>query len=140
MNIFVDTSAFYSLADGSDRHHTQARALYDQHIGAGRLFTSDLVMAETWLLLRGRLGRHAALQWWSGMRSGIVEIVFTRPADLEAAWLITQRYQDQDLSLVDCVSFALMERLGIAVAFAYDQHFSLYRFGVRSERFFRLLA
>jgi len=140
MSIFVDTSAFYGLADRSDRRHAEAQALYDANAGIERFYTSDLVMAETWLLIRGRLGRRAAVQWWAGMRAGIVEVVPTSDADLEAAWWIVQRYGDQDLSLVDCVSFALMERLGIDAAFAFDHHFSLYRYGARSERAFRLLA
>jgi predicted nucleic acid-binding protein len=140
VNTFVDTSAFYSLADSRDRHHEQAQSLYQAQIGTAQFYTSDLVMAETWLLLRGRLGRRAALQWWDGVRLGIVDIVFARPADLEAAWRIAQRYDDQDLSLVDCVSFAIMERLGIETAFAYDHHFGLYRFGLRSEKAFRLLT
>jgi len=140
MSIFVDTSAFYGLADRSDRRHAEAQALYDAYLGTEGLYTSDLVMAETWLLIRGRLGRRAAVQWWAGMRTGIVEIVPASEADLEAAWWIVQRYGDQDLSLVDCVSFALMERLGIDAAFAFDHHFGLYRYGARSERAFRLLA
>ncbi len=140
MDIFIDTSAFYSLADKKDRHYQQATALYQSNIEKARLYTSDLVMAETWLLLRGRLGRQAALQWWAATRTGIVQVVFARPIDLEAAWRIAQRYDDQDLSLVDCVSFAIMERMGLGMAFAYDQHFSLYRFGTRSEQAFRVLA
>lgn len=140
MSIFVDTSAFYGLADRSDRRHAEAQVLYDANAGFERFYTSDLVMAETWLLIRGRLGRQAAMKWWAGIRTGIVAVVPACEADLEAAWRIAQRYGDQNLSLVDCVSFALMERLGIDVAFAFDHHFGLYRYGARSERAFWLLA
>jgi predicted nucleic acid-binding protein len=140
MDIFVDTSAFYSLADTRDLHHARARAVYEAHITRHRLYTSDLVVAETWSLVRGRLGRRAAMRWWAGMRTGIVTIAFVRLADLEAGWRIGQRYDHGALSLVDCVSFALMERLGIETAFAFDQRFSVYRFGVQSERAFRVLT
>ncbi len=140
MNIFVDTSAFYGLADRNDRHHEQAQELYNAHISSDRLYTSDLVLAETWLLIRGRLGRQPALQWWAGLRSGIVDVRYAHAVDFEAAWRIIQEYADQDFSLVDCLSFALMERLGIETAFAYDHHFEVYRYGARAERHFRLLT
>jgi predicted nucleic acid-binding protein len=140
MNIYVDTSAFYSLADVSDRHHAQSFDLFELHVEDSRLYTSDMVLAETWLLMRGRLGRHAALQWWSNIRSGAVEILFAKPVDLEAAWRIAQQYGDQDLSLIDCVSFAIMERCGLEIAFAYDHHFSMYRFGRQANQSFQLLT
>ena len=36
------------------------------------------------------------------------------------------QYQDKDFPMVDAISFAVMERLGISVAFAFDQHFTQY--------------
>jgi predicted nucleic acid-binding protein len=66
MSIFVDTSAFLGLADRSDFHHGQAQALYEAQAGSERFYTSGLVMAETWLLICGRLGRQAVLHWWAG--------------------------------------------------------------------------
>ena len=40
MSVFVDTSAFYALADESDRNHRRAKAAYEMLIG-DRLSTSD---------------------------------------------------------------------------------------------------
>ena len=53
----------------------------------------------------------------------IVEIVFPRRSDLEAAWQIVQRYDDddQDLSPVDCVSFTPLQHVGIEMALASNQ-------------------
>jgi predicted nucleic acid-binding protein len=59
------------------------------------------------------------------------------PVDLEAAWRIAQAYPDQAFSFVDCLSFALMERLGIEEVFAFDAHFLVYRFGPGRRRGFR---
>ncbi len=36
------------------------------------------------------------------------------------------RYEDKSFSLVDCLSFAVMERLQIPYAFAFDRHFAQY--------------
>jgi len=50
-------------------------------------------------------------------------------ADLEAAWSIGEIFLDQDFSLVDRMSFAVMHRLGIRRATAFDDDFVVYRFG-----------
>ena len=36
---------------------------------------------------------------------------------------IIERYQDKEFSLTDATSFAVMERLGIEAAFAFDADF-----------------
>lgn len=38
-----------------------------------------------------------------------------------SAWL--ERFEDQDFSLADAVSFELMQREGLAEAFAFDKHY-----------------
>jgi predicted nucleic acid-binding protein len=58
------------------------------------------------------------------------------PGDLDAAWRIGEAFPDQDFSIVDRTSFAVMERLGIASVASFDDHFSIYRFGPRRERAF----
>ena len=44
------------------------------------------------------------------------------------AWL--DRFADQAFSLTDAVSFELMKRERIAVAFAFDRHFEAAGFGL----------
>ena len=70
--------------------------------------------------------------WESLERSRIV----LDPVDLEAAWRIAEAFADQTFSFTDCTSFAIMERLGVADAFAFDRHFLIYRFGPRRDRAF----
>jgi len=60
MNIFVDTGAFYALADTSDTHHYSASEYYTLAIKEHQLFTSSFVLIETWLLIRNKLGYDAA--------------------------------------------------------------------------------
>jgi uncharacterized protein len=50
-------------------------------------------------------------------------------ADLEVARKIAEAWNDQDFSIVDCTSFAVMQRLGIRSAASYDADFSVFRFG-----------
>jgi predicted nucleic acid-binding protein len=135
--VFVDTGAWYAIADASDRHHADARRFYLEHAPSRRLITTDLVLAETWTLLSAHLGRTAAVTFWDTLRSTRTPILAIEGVDLEAAWRIVQGFPDQDFSFTDCTSFAVMERLGIDEAFAFDAHFLVYRFGPRRQRAFR---
>lgn len=38
---------------------------------------------------------------------------------------LARKYGDQNLSVIDCLSFAIMQRLGLQVAFTNDWHFRL---------------
>ena len=49
--------------------------------------------------------------------------VYSDAALEEQAEQILARYADQDFSLADAVSFAVMRRRTIAEAFAFDRHF-----------------
>ena len=129
--IFVDTGAFYALADKGDRNHSTARNVFEARGIAGDLITSDYVFVESWCLIRARLGRNAAMQFWDAMQSDVVRTYGVTSKDLSSARAIAASWPDQDFSLVDCTSFALMERLRLDEALAFDSHFRVYRYGAR---------
>jgi predicted nucleic acid-binding protein len=52
-----------------------------------------------------------------------VEVVHVDPTLEAKAWTLLQSRQDQDWSLVDCSSFALMQKRGITEALTTDRHF-----------------
>ncbi|MBC7098762.1 PIN domain-containing protein [Candidatus Bipolaricaulota bacterium] len=139
MKIFVDTSAFYALADEDDRHHHRAKEIYESLIAGEELFTSDYVLVECWFLIGSRLGREAALKFWDGLSTGIVEMIKVEPSDLAQAREILRRFPDQDFSLVDATSFAVMERKGIETAFTFDSDFRVYRFGKGNRGYFKVI-
>lgn len=136
MTVYVDTSAFYAAADRGDRSHERARTLLSS---GDDLLTSDHVLVESWTLLRHRLGRTAAERFWAGIRAGASAIETVGPADLETAWAIGQSFADQDFSLVDRTSFAVMQRLGVLRVTSFDDDFAVFRFGPRRDRAFEVL-
>jgi predicted nucleic acid-binding protein len=60
-------------------------------------------------------------------------------ADLEAAWAIGLLFPDQDFPITDRTSFAVMQRLGIGRAAAFDDDFAVYRFGPDRRRAFEIV-
>lgn len=138
-DLFVDTSGFYAVADRSDAHHEEARALFEARGELGELVTTDHVVVETWMLLRARLSRAAAMRYWDGVMTGVVAVLGVTGAEFALARRIAAGWPDQDFSLVDLTSFAAMERRDIGEALAFDGHFRVYRFGPGRRRAFRVL-
>ncbi|MGH9344618.1 MAG: type II toxin-antitoxin system VapC family toxin [Terriglobia bacterium] len=136
MSLFVDTSVWYAAADSSDSGNHRGRAI----LKAGEaLVTTDHVLLETWLLLRNRISRRAAERFWAGLRSGVAVVEPVGAADLEAAWQIGVAYPDQDFSIADRTSFAVMCRLGIERVASFDGHFAIFRFGTKRRKAFEMV-
>ncbi|MGH2879575.1 MAG: type II toxin-antitoxin system VapC family toxin [Solirubrobacteraceae bacterium] len=133
MSLFVDTSAFYALADRDDRHHHRASELL---LGQSALLTTDHVLVESWRLMRDSGGYASAERFWSGIRGGMANVEVVLAGDMDTAWRIGELFSDQDFSIVDRTSFAVMERLGIDRVATFDNDFSIYRYGPRREHAF----
>lgn len=137
--LFVDTSGFYALADRSDRHHLAARSILDRRSESEAWITTDHVVVESWLLLNARLGWRAALGFWDAVAGGgLATVAGLASADLVRARALAGLWRDQELSLVDCTSFAFIERLGLEHALAFDAHFRLIRLGPDRRRKLKL--
>ncbi|HEY7830188.1 MAG TPA: PIN domain-containing protein [Solirubrobacteraceae bacterium] len=136
MSLFVDTSAFYATLDRSDRHNERAKEILSAE--SEPLMTTDHVLVETWRLADVRLGRHVAERFWDALRKGAATIENVQSGDLDVAWRIGEDFPDQDFSIFDRTSFAVMERLGIARVATFDHHFAIYRYGPRRERAFEV--
>ena len=137
MSLFVDTSVWYAAADSSDRSNARAKAILKS---GETLVTSDHVLIETWTLLHHKLNGKAAERFWEGLRGGVAVMEAVTLADLEVAWDIGVSWRDQDFSIVDRTSFAVMRRLGIDRVASLDAHFSVFRFGPKRRQSFHVLG
>lgn len=54
--------------------------------------------------------------------------MFTTPDIERAAWDILARYDTAGFSFTDCVSFAVVQSLGIKKAFTFDKHYDMLGF------------
>ena len=136
LTVFVDSSVWFAAAVAKDRSNARAKSILQD---ADDLVTTDHVLVESWLLLKSRSGRDAAERFWEVLRSGVARIDFVTAQDMELAWSIADAFRDQDFSIVDRTSFAVMQRLGITTAASFDADFSIYRFGRARDRAFEVL-
>ncbi len=122
--IFVDTSAFYALLDQTDQWHERADAGF-RALGASPrpLYTSNLVVAETYGLIQRSLGAPVATRWLASLD---INFVFPTEEDHRAALQLLSQHQGLGFSYVDASSFVIMEKTDIGTAFAFDDHFRQY--------------
>jgi uncharacterized protein len=136
LTLFIDSSAFYASVDTGDSAAERARAV----LASGEpLVTSDHVLVESWLLLHGRLGHRIADDFWGRLRQTGAAIESVTPTDFEVAWRIGEDFPDQEFSIVDRTSFAVMQRLGVYRAATFDNDFAVFRFGPNRQRAFEIV-
>lgn len=128
--IFVDTGAWVGLADRSDDLHEPAKAVYASILQpANRLVTTNLVVAESYILIRRRVSYAAAMRFLQSLdASPRLEKVRSDWALEKEAETILRRYTDQDFSYADAVSFAVMHAQNITEVFGFDGHFRIMGF------------
>ena len=122
--IFVDASFWIGRALPRDSRHADARSL--ERITQGEhLVTSGSVLGETWTILRRRLPHgtaYAALDAIRALHGIRIEHI---DESLEAdAWSWLRVHDERRYSLVDATSFALMRKLRIREALAFDGDFA----------------
>ena len=122
--IFVDTSFWVALRNRRDDHHDEARRLLRAN-AAIPLVSTNHVTGETWTFLRRRAGHGPAANFLDFIDETArlhVEHVDAATEEEALGWL--RRHDEREYSFVDATSFALMRRLGIRDAFAFDGNFA----------------
>jgi predicted nucleic acid-binding protein len=125
MRLFVDTSAWLALNDKNDQYHGEAVSrsakVKQQKI---QLITSEYVFDESITIIRYRVSHRAAVIFGDALLSStIVSIEDVTDEERLKAWVLFKKYGDKELSFTDCTSFALMMKLKLQKAFAFDDHF-----------------
>jgi len=127
--IFVDTGAWFAVAVRNDPDHTAAMRWLARN--REPLVTTDYILAETATLIRMRdktaRGHRLAVRLATSiLREEAAILQDVTGQDLQQALDVFRDYTEHLFSFVDCTSFAVMERLGITHAFAFDRHFDEY--------------
>ena len=123
MKIFADTSGLFALLVKNDYMHVRAKlnfAYFAEH--RAHLLTSSFVLVETLALLQRRVGLMAVHDFQSKINP-LLEIIW-----VDGNWYTraVQRFfalNNRSISIVDCLSFEIMESREITYAFSFDKHF-----------------
>ena len=133
--VFVDSSAYLALLDTDDEHHREAIEILRELAHARyRQFTTNVLLIESHALILSVLGRAKAAQFLKDMQESNTVVIRARASDEERAKQILFQYTDKDFSFADAISFAVMERLDIRLAFTFDRDFAQYGFTVLSAQ------
>ena len=128
--VLVDTSAIYALIDKDDSYHNRPVVILRSLPRHGLSpFLTNFIVAESHALLLSRLGAETARAWLLDQNWPIEPVSL---ADEQKARQIIRRYTDKTFSYTDAASFAVMERLGVKEAFAFDPHFRQYGLNLTS--------
>jgi len=119
---FVDSSAIVAMVDANDNTHGAAVSAYAELLQQGyKLFTTNHVIAETVDLLDAGVGPDIARRWLRDHRLPIYHA--DEQDERRAKALVISSRSPRGLSYVDAVSLVVMEKFGVADAFAVDPHF-----------------
>jgi predicted nucleic acid-binding protein len=126
--ILVDTSAVYALLDRGDDWHNAARDSLERLKNTrSEPFLTNFIVAECHALTLARLGAGLARSW---LLTNVWAVERVTLDDEVSAKEIIRKYTDKTFSYTDATSFAVMERLGLRTALAFDPHFRQYGFQV----------
>jgi len=132
--IFVDTSFFVALLDPRDTNHARAVKALEKFEGqrlSTVLLTTNNVVLETITVARYEAGHALAVKVGEMLYADKFARLHRTTAEEEAAALAyLKRYEDKEYSSVDCLSFVVMEKLGIDEALTFDSDFG-HRFVMR---------
>jgi predicted nucleic acid-binding protein len=125
MNIFIDTSALFSIIDGTDLNHFEGSKIFSEITDSNNNFvTSNYILLESSALIQRRLGFDALIDFSENLIPIFDDIVWV-DNNLHFQGLLKLKFEKRrDLSLVDCISFEIMKIKKIQKVFAFDKHFS----------------
>jgi predicted nucleic acid-binding protein len=121
--IFVDSGFVIALINQRDQYHDQALQLADRFENSP-LLTTDAVLLEIGNALSRSHKQEAAAIIEYFLTSAEVEVVHLNAMLLNQALVLYRTYQDKAWSLVDCLSFVVMQEAKIKQVLSFDQHFT----------------
>lgn len=128
-DIYVDTSAWFSLIYKRDKYHQETSNLYKKLLeNNNRFLTTNLVIGETYTLIRYRIKENSSLayEFLDIIEDSLrINKIFVNQGIEKNAYKILRQYKENKFSYVDATSFALMKKNNLKYALTLDEHFSV---------------
>ena len=123
--VFVDTAAWIALINVDDVFHEQAkrvkRNLQQQKC---QLITTDFVLLEVADALVSPKIRPQTIRFINRLKNLVgLQIMPLSQSLFDEGWQLYSQRLDKDWGITDCISFVIMQRQGIILAFTSDRHF-----------------
>ena len=123
--MIVDTGILYALADGDDKNHRAAAAVFS--LPDPKTVPEPVVVESDWFILR-HLGVDAEIAFLRGLGEGAFAVEAPNAEDRRRALELVQAYRDAQIGYVDATTIAIAERLRETRIATFDRRdFSLVR-------------
>jgi predicted nucleic acid-binding protein len=123
MRVFTDTSGIFALMASNDLNHQEAKKCFDYFSRMDtQLVTSSFILVETTALLQKRTGMESVYDFHSKIFPLLDTVWVNNDLYNKAVQRLLIRGK-KEISLVDCISFEIMESNEIKTAFSFEKHF-----------------
>jgi uncharacterized protein len=122
--VFADSSFYLAMVSAQDNWHRSASRLFEQ-LDDTEIVTSEYILLELGALLAKGHSRASYIDLVGRIRvDTMTEIVPATTALFDEGLELFGARPDKNWSIVDCISFVLMEKRKIARALTTDKHFT----------------
>lgn len=122
MTLFADISFFVSFLSDRDRWHDEATSFMTSH--RGRFVSSEWILAELCNYWAASARRAQVSSLLGSLRvKPKFQILKAQNASFDRGLELFSSRPDKQWSLTDCISFVVMQDLGITHALTADHHF-----------------
>ncbi len=128
MRIFIDTCFFIALSDQKDKNHLKAKTSFNEHVQNGaRFVTGRNILVEYIDGVTKRISKEKAIEELENiLNSKLLVVEPLKNEDWDKALLYFRKYDDNQIDMTDCLSFAIMERLGLKNVLTFDNDFRVH--------------
>lgn len=128
MRIFLDTGFLIALSDERDKNHAMAKTSLKELVSGGaRFVVARNVLIEYLDGVTKRIGKEKAIEELDNiLNSKLLVIEPVTESDWNKAIAYFRKYNDQQIDMTDCMSFAVMERLELKAVLTFDNDFKVH--------------
>lgn len=125
--VFIDSSYWIAFLDAKEERNPIACRQFQalkEHVS----FTSNFIIFETLTYLNCTARRHDLAIKFHDAANSMCTVIHAVEMDIDESLQLFFTYNDTPLSIVDCISFSIMRRIGIPYYAGFDSHFSMLGF------------
>lgn len=123
--VFADSSYLIALEVDNDQHHQLAQQHWQSLARRSiELVITSFIFDEVMTFLNSwRLHAKAVQLGDILLQSSYVRLMHVETSLFTEGWAYFRQHKDKYYSLTDCISFVVMQNLGITIALTFDKHF-----------------